>query len=145
MYASKFGKNLAGLVVMAPHVLIEDISLSGIQSAIYAFKNTDFRERLLKYHGENTDTMFHSWINIWTTEEGRQWNIEEFLPGITAPLLYIQGEDDNYGTVAQQDSIISGVSGYSDAIIIPDCGHIPHLQAKEIVINKIVNFIQNKL
>ncbi|PLW92334.1 MAG: alpha/beta hydrolase, partial [Marinilabiliales bacterium] len=144
MYASKFGENVAGLVVMAPHVLIEDWSLKGIHSAIDAYKNKDLRERLIKYHGENTDSMFNSWVNIWTTEEGHHWNIEDFLPGITAPLLFIQGENDNYGTVVQQNSVINGVSGYAEGLMIPDIGHFPHLESKNLVLDKIHEFIQKQ-
>ncbi len=104
-------------------------------------RGTDLKERLAKFHGSNTDLMFRGWADIWLSPEFRNWNIEEYLPHITCPLLAIQGKDDEYGTSAQVEAIVGKVKGPARASMIDNCGHIPHIQATDTVLSEMVNFI----
>ncbi|MCU0370284.1 MAG: alpha/beta hydrolase [Bacteroidales bacterium] len=141
LYAAKFPERVKALILEAPHVKIEELSARGLKAAILAYQYGDLKERLYKYHGENTDAMFWGWANIWTDERMRQWNIESFLPQIKAPLLFLQGEDDEYGTTEQLWSIVGRVKGTVEAEIIPGCGHIPHQQAEEFTLQRMQGFI----
>ena len=132
---------LIGVVTLAAHVFCEDISLRGITTARDNYLQGDLKSRLKNYHGGNTDCAFWGWNETWLRPEFIDWNIEEFLPAITAPLLVIQGTEDPYGTTAQVAAIERRVGGAVRTAIIAACGHAPHLQEKASVVDKIAGFI----
>lgn len=135
-----------GMIVMAPHVLVEDITIAGIAEATEAYRTTPLRQRLGRHH-RDVDSVFDSWSNIWLSPEFRAWNIEECLPRITCPILAIQGEDDEYGTMAQVDLIAAQVSPYTriSLLKLPQCGHSPQRDQPEAVIAASVEFIEGLL
>jgi pimeloyl-ACP methyl ester carboxylesterase len=101
------GHPVAGVVVMAPHCFVEDISIRSIAAAKVAFETTDLPAKLGKYH-RDVDRTFWGWNDIWLHPDFRAWNIEDCLPNIRCPILAIQGEDDEYGTMAQIEAIAAG-------------------------------------
>ena len=107
-----------------------------------AYKTTNLPERLAKYHNDKVETIFKAWTETWARSDYRDWNIEHFLSGITAPLLFIQGEADEYGTLAQVEKTISQVNGKAEKYIIPNVGHTPHKEAPELTLRVAINFIQ---
>jgi len=117
------------------------VTLEGIREAVQVYEDTNLRERLAKYHGEKTDLVFKRWSETWLAPFFREWNIENYLSKVNCPVLAIQGKDDPYGTPAQVDAIVRQVSGPSSGLIIPDCGHIPHFQARETVTQAMTDFI----
>ena len=129
-----------GLISEAAHVFVEDITLEGIQKAVETYQTTDLKEKLARYHGDNTEKIFRAWYDTWLTPEFKQWNIEDCLPKINCPLLVIQGEDDQYATEAQVEAITRQVAG-SRSILIPNCAHTPHKEARDIVIKEMTEFI----
>ena len=135
------GGRIDGVIVMATHVFNEDITIEGIRAAQVDYETTDIREKLARYHGENVDWAFWSWNQVWLSPEFRDWNVENCLPGITVPILVIQGEDDHYGSVAQVTAIARQVSGPAETLMVPDCGHSPHLEKPEEVLDAMANFI----
>ncbi len=139
--ASKYPERVRAISVEAAHIFVEDVTLQGIYEVVEAYKNTNLPERLEKYHGDKTDTIFKAWTETWTRSDYRDWNIEHFLSGITCPLLFIQGEADEYGTLAQVEKTISQVSGKAEKYILPNVGHTPHKEAKELVFEKARDFI----
>ncbi len=142
LFAAHFPEKVAGIITEAPHVMVEEISLAGIREAVSFYKSGVLKELLAKYHGERTDSMFFGWADTWLSFEDIGWNFEHLLPNIKAPLLAIQGEDDQYGSAAQIDSIVDKVSGPAEKFMIPHCGHIPHLEARADVLQKMTGFIQ---
>ena len=128
------------VTVMAPHVFIEDICIDSIRKAARQFETTDLPERLGKYHRDARKT-FHLWADAWLDPAFREWNIAAYLPRIKCPLLAIQGEGDEYGTMAQLDAIKRQVSGPCELLKLPDCGHSPHRDQTERVLNSISGFI----
>lgn len=143
IFAAIHGSKTRGVITEAAHVFVEDVTISGIHQAVEFFNTTDLRNRLLQYHKGNTDLMFCAWADTWLASSFRNWNIEEFLPQITCPIFAIQGEEDEYGTHAQIESIITKVSGPAKGLMIPNCGHIPHHQAFEKVLNEMARFIRS--
>ncbi len=117
---------LRALALLAPHVFCEDLSVKSIAEAKQAFLTGDLRPRLAKYHGENVDCAFWGWNGAWLDPGFRQWNLEEYLPGIELPVLVVQGADDQYGTLAQVDAIARGVKGPFTRVVLERCGHSPH-------------------
>jgi pimeloyl-ACP methyl ester carboxylesterase len=130
-----------GVISMAAHVLNEEITIQGIREAREAYETTGIREKLARYHGRNVDWAFWSWCNVWLSPEFRDWNVERYLPGITVPVLVLQGEDDHYGSVAQVDAIARQVSGPAETVMIPDCGHSPYLEQPEATLDAMAAFI----
>lgn len=139
--AGKYKQKIKMIICEAAHIYVEDITLKGIHEAIEAYKTTNLPERLQKYHGNNTDMLFKAWTKTWTRSDFRNWNIEHLLPAITCPLLFIQGEADEYATLEQLEKTINAVSGKAEKYIIPNIGHTPHKEAPELVLNKITEFI----
>ncbi len=142
LFAAHHPDLVQGLATEAAHVFVEQASLQGIRQAVIAFETGGLKSRLEKYHRANTEGMFRAWSDTWLADDFRTWNIESELASIRCPVLVIQGEEDEYGTPAQVRAIADQVSGPSQTLMIPGCGHIPHLQAGEVVLEHLVRFIQ---
>lgn len=142
-YAASFPESPAGVIAEAAHVFGEELTLRSIRKAVTAFEEGSLKEKLARYHGDRTDSMFHRWSDIWLLPENLNWNMQAALPGITCPLQVVQGENDEYGTLAQVEAIVSGVSGRTETLIIPDCAHSPHLQAGEAALKGMAAFISS--
>ncbi|TPE45922.1 alpha/beta fold hydrolase [Pontibacter mangrovi] len=141
MAAAKYKSRIAGVIAEGAHVFVEGLTLAGIRTAVHDFRNTDLPQRLHKYHGAKTDQVFSAWSDTWLSPHFRSWNIEHFLPAIHCPVLVVQGEADEYGTLAQVKAIVGQVQGPSQQLIIPGIGHTPHRQARELVLQKASAFI----
>jgi len=139
IYAGAAPRPPAGVVTLAAHVLVEDLSVSSIAAAKRAFETTDMRQKLSRYHAD-VDSVFWSWNRIWLSPEFRGWNIEEYLPAIACPVLAIQGEDDEYGTMEQMRRIAAKAPGV-ELVMLPDCGHSAHKDQPDAVIEAIARFV----
>jgi pimeloyl-ACP methyl ester carboxylesterase len=139
IHAGGSGRPLAGLVLMAPHVLVEDISIASIAAAKVAYETTDLRAKLARYHAD-VDSAFWGWNRIWLHPDFRQWNLEAYLPRIGCPVLAIQGEDDEYGTMEQLSRLERGVRDL-DCVALADCRHSPHKDQPVAVIEAITRFV----
>jgi pimeloyl-ACP methyl ester carboxylesterase len=131
-----------GLIVLAPHVFIEQFNLASIRKIRTTFETTDLPQRFAKYHTDARKT-FYLWNDAWLDPAFAKWNIEEYLPGIRCPLLAIQGEDDEYGTMAQLDAIKRQVSGPCELLKLPKCGHSPHRDRPEETLKAVVDFVSS--
>ncbi|HEV2548937.1 MAG TPA: alpha/beta hydrolase [Stellaceae bacterium] len=129
------------LVLEAPHVFVEDVSIAGIEAAREAYATTDLPKRLARYH-EDVESAFRGWNDAWLDPDFRAWNIEEFLPGVRVPVLAIQGEDDQYGTLAQVNAIERGVAGAFEKLVLANCGHSPHRDQEPAVLRAMTDFIR---
>ncbi len=129
-----------GLVVMAPHVFVEDLSVESIARAKTAFETGDLRERLARHHAD-PEGAFRGWNDVWLHPDFRAWNIEEYLPRIDCPLLAIQGFDDEYGTMAQIDAVAKQVGGPVEVLRLDRCGHSPHRDQPAAVLEALGRFV----
>jgi len=134
------GHPARGVALMAPHVFVEEHGLQSIRNAKAAFETTDLPERLGKYH-RNSRKSFYLWNDAWLDPAFRDWNIERYLPGISCPVLAIQGEDDEYGTMAQLSAIQRQVGAPCALLKLPACGHSPHRDQPETVLRSLAEFI----
>jgi pimeloyl-ACP methyl ester carboxylesterase len=141
IYASKHPEGVRAVITEAAHVFVEDVTLEGIRKAVKDYTVTDLGTRLTRYHGDKTDRVFHGWADTWLSPDFRDWNIEAFLPGVCCPVLVIQGINDRYGTPAQVRAIERQVCGPSRPLLVP-CGHIPHAEAREKVLEEMARFIE---
>ena len=130
IHAGAGKRPVRAVIAMAPHVFVEDITVRSIAEAKVAFQGTDLAGRLGRYHVDVVST-FRGWNDIWLHPDFLQWNIEAVLAGIAVPVLLIQGEDDQYGTLAQVEAIARQVSGPVETLMLLDCEHSPHLSPQQ--------------
>lgn len=129
-----------GVVLMAPHVMVEPATLSGVNGAIAAFEGGRLRDHLSRYH-HHVDDAFWGWATAWT-EFGRVgFDVRMLLPGIRVPVLVLQGDDDEYGSAAQYESIRDGVSGPVEVRVLDNCRHLLYRDAPFQVVESLVGFV----
>jgi pimeloyl-ACP methyl ester carboxylesterase len=141
LHAARFAENLRGVIVLAPHILVEDISVGSIRLARDAYLSGGLRERLARYHAD-VDSAFWGWNDIWLDPAFRDWNIEAELAGIACPVLAVQGADDEYGTLEQ----IVGIARRAPqtrTLVLPQCGHSPHRDQPEALSREAGDFIRS--
>ena len=141
LFAAMYPEQTHAVISEAGHVFIEDVCLAGIRIAVAAYEQGPLRDGLRRYHGANTEAMFRGWGDTWLRPTRRYWNVEAKLPRIACPTLLIQGADDEYATPAQVDAIAAGVSGPTEILWAPACGHVPHHQTRELVLDAAARFI----
>jgi pimeloyl-ACP methyl ester carboxylesterase len=137
LHAARF--DVAGIVVVAPHLFVEDVSIASIERARQAYTTTDLRARLGPYHAD-PDSAFRGWNDAWLSPAFRSWNIEGELATIRCPVLAVQGEDDEYGTLAQIRGIQAKLPK-TRLLVIPKCGHSPHRDQPETLARESARFI----
>ncbi len=142
LYAASFPRRLSGAIVLAPHILVEDLSVQSIAKARQTYLDTDLRQRLARYH-DDPDSAFWGWNDIWLHPPFKRWSIETELPAITCPLLAVQGLDDEYGTLEQIHGIQRRVA-QTELLEMPACGHSPHRDQTQAVIDAVRRFINGR-
>lgn len=139
LYAARFPDHLSGTIVLAPHIVVEDLSVSSIEQARKAYLTSDLRARLARHH-DDPDSAFWGWNGIWLDPAFRSWSIEEDIRSIHCPLLAVQGLDDEYGTLEQIRGIARRVP-HTELLELSDCGHSPHRDQAERLIGHARTFI----
>lgn len=139
IYAATMPRAVAGVVTLAPHIFVEQKSIDSIQLTRDAFSRTDLRDRLSRHHSD-VDSAFWGWNDVWLSDEFRGWHITDALSHIIAPCLAIQGEDDEYGTAAQVETVARDVQN-GELMLIPNCAHSPHRDQAALVIESVKEFV----
>ena len=138
IHAALHPESVAGLVVVAPHLFVEEVSIKRIRAARESYIATDLRERLAVYH-DDPDSAFWGWNDVWLDPNFKSGEIVPLLPRIACPLLAVQGVNDPYGTMAQIDAIAQGVP-QAERFKLPDCGHSPQRDQPEALVEEVVAF-----
>lgn len=145
LYAGLYPEKVKAVISEAHHVVIEEKSQEGVKKILEEFKEGDLKTKLEKYHGEKTETLFYSWAKTWISNEAKKWTALDVLKNIKAPVLSLQGENDEYGSVYQL-KIIEFICPYDKEIHeLSNCGHIPHSEKKEDVLKIVQNFLKKHL
>ncbi|HEX9604138.1 MAG TPA: alpha/beta hydrolase [Myxococcales bacterium] len=131
-----------GLVLQAPHVFAEELSLASIAKAREAYERGDLRARLSRWH-EHVDAAFWGWNGPWLHPGFRGWNLTGCLPSIRAPALLVQGAADEYGTLAQIEAIQRGLPSPTETLILPGARHSPHKDREPEVLDATVRFVRS--
>jgi pimeloyl-ACP methyl ester carboxylesterase len=127
------------LILEAPHVFVEELTVSSIRKIGTDYRTTDLPERLGRYH-DNVEEMFRGWNDVWLDPRFRAWNIEDALDSITCPVLVIQGEDDEYGTLDQVEAISRRLPS-AQTLVLADCRHWPHRDQPQAVLAALAKFV----
>lgn len=143
IYAGMFAWNIEKLIVEGVHVLIEEETLKGVRDAKTMLETTKIAKVLEKYHGDKVLDLYLAWTDTWLSEEHQSWNIEHFIPKITVPILVIQGENDEFGSMNQVNAFDTALNQV-EKLIVTDAAHTAHKEKKKEVFTAVVNFIKNK-
>ncbi|MBN1447542.1 MAG: alpha/beta hydrolase [Bacteroidetes bacterium] len=142
-FAASFPERSVAVISEAAHVIIEDVTLDGIQEARRQYESTDLGQKLSRYHGDKTDSVFRAWADTWLSPELASWDMLGDLHGIRCPVLVVQGAGDQYGSRRQVDAIAEHVSGPAEVLWLEHCGHVPHLEKRTAVIEAFGSFIRS--
>jgi len=137
--AARFPDRVERLILEAPHVYVEQITIDSIAAVGRAYRGTDLPLKLGRHH-QRPDQVFWRWNDIWRDRRFRDWNIEDVLPAIRAPALLIQGQDDEYGTLDQLARIERALAD-TRRLVLPACGHSPHRDQPEAVLAAVDAFL----
>ncbi len=132
---------VSGLVLLAPHVFVEQITVDAIRETREAYVGGELRDRMRRYH-DDVDAAFWGWCDVWLDPEFLEWSLEAEAARVTAPTLVIQGADDPYGTLEQVDRIEVRGSG-ARRLVLPG-GHSPHLEHRDDVVAAISGFLSDR-
>ncbi|KDB52276.1 alpha/beta hydrolase fold protein [Sphaerotilus natans subsp. natans DSM 6575] len=142
LHAAAYPERVAALVVAAPHLFVEDLTVESIRQARVAYTTTDLRARLARHHAD-PDSAFFGWNDIWLDPAFRDWNLETEVARITGPVLAVQGEDDEYGTMAQIERIAAlRPQQPTELLKLAACGHSPHRDQPQALIEATRAFLQ---
>ena len=130
---------VTGIALLAPHVMVEDVTVAAIREAREAFDGGQLRERMARHH-DDPAAAFNGWCDVWLDPAFRDWSLEPDAERVTCPVLLMQGADDPYGTLAQLDRIEACVRGPVERLVVPG-GHSPHLEAADEVVAALVRWV----
>ena len=133
------------LLLVAQHVFCEEVTVRAIEQSREEYLHGDLRERLARHHGENVDCAFWGWNRAWLDPGFLDWNIEEFLPAVTVPVLVVQGLDDPYGTLRQVEAIERQCGGPVRRFVLDRCGHSPHRDQRERTLSAMADFVRARI
>jgi pimeloyl-ACP methyl ester carboxylesterase len=139
IYASGHPDSVRALILEAPHVFVEDVTVRSIAEIGRRYRVSDLSAKLGRHH-RHVDATFWGWNDIWLDPLFRSWNIESYLESITCPVLLIQGHDDEYGTVRQVEAIKSKLP-WAETLLLPHCGHSPHRDQPDAALERIGRFV----
>jgi pimeloyl-ACP methyl ester carboxylesterase len=142
IHAAERPSEVAALVLLAPHVFVEDVTVASIAALRERSGERALLDRFRHHHGPNTESLLAAWTGVWLSPAFRGWNIEELLPRIACPVLVVQGEEDEYGTLEQVHVIKSGIPVGVYTCVLPRCGHAPHRDSPEATLDAIAAFLR---
>ncbi len=133
-----------GLILIAPHFFVEDLSIASITEAKTAYAQTDLRSRLARWH-KDPDNAFRGWNDAWLDPKFREWDITQELAYIRVPILIVQGEDDQYGTVKQVEAAREECYCPVDVALLPGAKHSPQREAPDVTLKAVSEFANRLL
>lgn len=139
LYAARHPRSTAGLVLLAPHLFVEDLTIASIEQSRDTYRRTDLPTRLARHH-DDADAVFWRWNRVWLLPEFRQWNITDEIGTVGCPVLAVQGREDEYGTLSQLRRLAQRLP-QARTMVLPDCRHSPHRDQPELLGATIRRFV----
>lgn len=130
---------VAALVLLAPHVFVEDVAVDEIRDTRKQFLSGGLRERMSRHH-DDPAAAFWGWCDVWLDPAFRPWTLDSETSRLTVPTLLIQGADDPYGSLAQLDRVEAHARGPIQRLVLPG-GHSPHVEHPVQVVQAISDFV----
>lgn len=130
---------IRGVTLIAPHFVVEDISVQSIAAIKQTFQTTELRAKLAKWH-KDVDNAFRGWNDAWLDPAFRKWDISDHLAYIRVPVQIVQGADDQYGTLRQIEIAEAECYCPVETVILPNTGHAPHRETAEATLKAVAEF-----
>lgn len=143
LFAAQFPETVAGIIVLSPHIMVEDVTIKSIELARTTYLETDLKQRLGRYHND-PDSAFWGWNDIWLHAPFRAWTIEEEIRSIRCPVLAVQGLDDEYGTLEQIHGIARRLK-QTEIVELENCGHSPQRDQAQAMIRIATDFMRENV
>jgi pimeloyl-ACP methyl ester carboxylesterase len=140
LHAAAFPEIPRAVILEAPHVFVEEVTISSIAKIREEYGKSHLRAKLARHH-QHPDEMFHGWTDIWLNPSFRKWNIEQRLAEVRCPVLVFQGHGDEYGTAAQVAALERRVA-HHETLMLPNCGHSPHRDQPNATLEAIAKFVR---
>lgn len=140
--AAAFGERCVALVTESAQTFAEDRTLEGIRVAKAQFAQPGQLDRLARYHGDKAHWVLQAWTETWLSPAFADWSVHAVLPAVHCPVLAIHGEDDEYGSLVHPRRIAASVAGPAATLLLPGCGHVPHREQPEAVLQALTRFLQ---
>lgn len=141
--AEMYPEVCTAVISESAQAFVEDRTRSGIFTAAKEFKNLNSFAKLQKYHGEKAQWVLDAWVEIWLSADFSDWSLKPGLERVRCPVLIIHGDRDEYGSVRFPDVIQESVSGIVDKKILENCGHVPHREKPDFVLDLINDFLSS--
>lgn len=143
--AATMGDRVKALITAASHIYFDHLTEAGIKEAVERYQNSDLPQRLERHHGERTELLFRAWSETWLRPSYAQaFSLKPYLGKITAPSLIMQGEQDQYGVPEQVTDSCREIGERAKPLFIENCGHVPHLEAQERVVEEVLSFLKEE-
>ena len=133
---------IPAVVLMAPHVFVEPVTLDSIRGTRDRYRDGDLRSRMQRHH-DDVDAAFWGWCDVWLDPEFERWDLDAEIDALRSPTLLIQGADDPYGSLEQVRRIDAGAPAETQIAVVPG-GHSPHLEQPELVLARIGEFLTDQ-
>lgn len=145
IYAGSFNDpRLRGIALIAPHFIVEDVTIASIAAMRDGYETGDLRARLARWHAD-VDATVRGWSDVWLKGDFRSWNLTEFLAPIRGPVLIVQGEDDQYGTIRQIEIAQQECRCPVEVALLKGAKHVPQREAPEATLAALTDFVARML
>lgn len=135
--------SVQAIILEAPHVFIEKKTVDSITQVAKNYQNSHLKKALSKYHGDNLDCAFYGFVDTWLNPVyAKNWNIEGYVKNVNVPTLLFQGDNDEFGTSEQVNRIQAQIKGEFEAVMIENCGHVPHVEQPDLVLKRSTDFLK---
>ena len=134
--AAQIPNRIIAVISESAQVFVEDHTLAGVAAARLKFGNPEAVDKLRRWHGDKVEWILRAWFDVWTAPNFRDWSLKPILPNIECPLLVIHGDLDEFGTLAFPETIAQLAGGRTKKVILENCGHIPHWEREDIVLEE---------
>jgi pimeloyl-ACP methyl ester carboxylesterase len=139
--AGRFPERCPALVTMAAQAFVEDRTVAGLEEARQTFSAADQIERLARYHGAKARWVVSAWIDTWLAPGFAGWTLDTDLARVHCPMLALHGDRDEYGSLAHPERIARMTQGPAKVVVVADCGHVPHRERPEAVLDAVERFL----
>ncbi|HEY5760220.1 MAG TPA: alpha/beta hydrolase, partial [Steroidobacter sp.] len=141
--AASAPESCEAVVTESAQCFVEERTLEGIRAAQISFEDPAQLQKLAKRHGERAQWVLDAWIKVWLSPEFADWSLDAQLAQVRCPVLAIHGDRDEYGSEEFPRRIANGVSGPSQMILLEDCGHVPHRERPEQILQLTASFLNS--
>ena len=139
--AAAYPGRCAGLITESAQAFVEAQTREGIRIAQAQFAEPGQMSRLERYHGDKAQWVLDAWVNTWLSPAFAQWCLDDVLLAVRSPVLALHGTDDEYGSTAQPERIVTLAGAPATLKLVPRCGHVPHREQESTVLDAVNAFL----